>query len=111
MVMRYTITGPVADGSYTSDAMNASYSRCELSYIRFFDSNGAQVTPSAGTVVFSGSPDGVNYRDIEGGSFMASSAYSGSRVPPYGEGLMVNARITLAGVAGASTFEAVVWRD
>lgn len=111
MVMRYTISGLVTDGDYFSGLMDAAHSQCELASIRFFDAGGVQVTPSAGSVVFSGSPDGVNYRDVSSGSFLASSAYSSSRVPPYAEGLMLNSKITLSGVTGATSFTAVVWRN
>lgn len=111
MAMRYEITGPVANGDYFTDEMDASFKACELSSIRFFDGAGVQVTPSAGTVVFSGTPDGVNYRQVVDGTFNAADAYSFERTPPYAEGLMIRARINLSGIGGAVTFSAIVWRD
>lgn len=110
MAIRYEITGPVSAGEYVSAEMGAAFCECELASIRFFNASGDQVTPSAGTVVFSGSPDGTNWRDIVDGSFAAADAYSPSRAVPYAEGLMMRARIVLAGVVGADRFVATVWR-
>ena len=110
MVKRYEISGSTANGSYETDLMDPDHSECELSSITFFDGSGQQVTPSAGTVVFTGTPDGQNYRDIHDGSFNAASAYDPARTAPYAEGLMVKAKLTLSGVVGAVTFKAVAWR-
>ena len=110
MTVRYNISGLVADGDYLTGDMDAGFSQCELSSIRFFNALGQQVTPGGGTVKFSGTPDMVNYRDVDGGSFLAANAYSVSRTPPYAQGLMVKGKINLAGVTGAVTFKAVVWR-
>lgn len=110
MSIRYTISGSTANGDYLCGMMGAELYQCELSSIQFFDQNGAQVTPSAGAVVFTGTPDGLNWRNIHGGSFLAADAYKPDRVPPYAEGLMVYAKITLSGVTGASTFSATLWR-
>lgn len=110
MAMRYEIRGTVSNGEYVSEEMGAALSECELSSIRFFDAAGRQVTPSAGTVTFAGSPDGQNWRNIVDGSFAAADAYSPTRAVPYAEGLMVRAKVTLAGVTGAQRFVATVWR-
>jgi hypothetical protein len=110
MTIRYEIKGSVSDGEYFTNEMDAGFKSCELSSIRFFDAGGAQVTPSAGAVAFTGTADGVNYRDIQGGSFNAADAYQAGRTPPYAEGLMVKAKLTLTGVTGADTFSAIAWR-
>ena len=110
MTIRYNIGGAVANGDYLTEDMDAGFSQCELSSIRFFNSAGLQVTPSGGTVNFTGTPDMVNYRDIDYGSFLAADAYSVSRTPPYAQGLMVRGKLTLSGVTGADTFTAIVWR-
>lgn len=111
MTVRFEIQGQVANGDYFTDEMDAGFKACELSSIRFFDAGGAQVTPSAGTVAFTGTADGVNYRDIQDGSFNAADAYQASRTPPYAEGLMIKAKVTLTGITGAASFVAVVWRS
>lgn len=111
MTVRYEITGSVANGDYLSPAMDAGFGQCELSSIRFFNAGGAQVTPTAGSITFSGTPDGVNYRQITNGTFLAADAYKFERTPPFAEGLMVQAKIGLTGVTGANTFVALVWRS
>ena len=110
MTVRYDVTGPVADGDYLTTYMDADFSQCELSSIRFFDADGVQVTPSAGSVTFSGTPDGVNYRDITDGTFNAADSYAFGRTPPYAEGLMIKAKVALTGITGAESFHAIVWR-
>lgn len=110
MAVRYEISGPATDGEYVSEAMGAHFAECELASIRFFDAQGQQVTPSAGTVTFTGSPDGENFRSIADGSFPAANSYAADRTPPYAQGLMVGAKVALAGVVGAETFTALVWR-
>jgi hypothetical protein len=108
--MRYEIRGVVANGNYESPDMGAGYSRCELASIRFFDANGTQVTPSAGSVTFSTSADGVNYRPAVEGTFDAADAYYSVRAVPAAGGLVTKARVNLAGVTGAVRFVALVWR-
>ena len=110
MAKLYGIRGPVTNGEYTTESMSTAVDECELSAIQFFNSSGQQVTPTAGTVTFSGSPDGVNFRTIPNGTFNAADAYSTTRDAPYAEGLMVAAKITLSGITGADNFTATVWR-
>ena len=111
MAMRYEIKWAVVDGDHDSPVMDANFAQCELSSIRFFDAGGAQVIPSAGTVSFKGSPDGVNWRNVQDGEFSAADAYSATRTPPYAEGLMICGRLTFSGIVGASSFSATIWRN
>ncbi|MGL5170111.1 MAG: DUF7265 domain-containing protein [Edwardsiella tarda] len=104
------IQGGVADGNYDSPLMDAAFERMYLGYIRFFNAAGAQVTPGAGTVAFTASPDGVNFQNVQNGSFNAIDAYSPTRAIPSAQGPARRARITLAGVTGAVSFIAGVDR-
>lgn len=90
--------------------MDTAFERMYLAFIRFFDASGAQVTPSAGTVVFTGSPDGVNFQNVQNGSFNAIDAYTATRPIPAAAGPARRARITLNGVTGAVSFIAEVGR-
>jgi len=106
----FFIDGNTTDGNYESQVMDTAYERAYLGSIRFFDENGAQVTPSAGTVVFTMSPDGIDFQDVHAGSFNAADAYLPSRDMPTSSGPARVARIALADVAGAVSFHASIAR-
>ena len=106
----FFIAGNATDGNYDSQVMDTAYERAYLGSIRFFDANGAQVTPTAGTVVFAMSPDGINFQDVHAGSFSAADANLASRDMPSCSGPARKARITLAGVTGAVSFHASIAR-
>lgn len=106
----FQIQGSVANGNYDSGPMDTAFERIYLGYIRFLDANGNQVTPSAGTVSFQASPDGVNFQNIQNGAFNALDAYSATRAIPVGAGPARRARIVLNGVTGAVSFIAGVER-
>jgi len=106
----FQIQGSVANGNYDSPLMDTAFERMYLGSIRFFDASGDQVTPAAGTVAFLGSPDGVNYQNVQNGSFNAIDAYTVTRAMPASSGPARRARITLAGVTGAVSFIASVNR-
>ena len=106
----FFVVGNTTDGDYESQVMDAAYERAYLGSIRFFDENGAQITPSAGTVVFTMSPDGVNFQDVHAGSFSAADANLATRDMPSSSGPARKARITLSGVTGAVSFHASIAR-
>lgn len=111
MARRYFITGEVANGDFFSEEMSGSYENCQLAFINFYsDEYITQSTPTAGSVDFSLSADGTNYRTVNSGSFSAAQAYSDSRTPPNANGLAVRAKLTLSGVNNATHFKACVWR-
>ena len=111
MARRYFISGEVANGQFVSDDMSASYQNSELSYILFYsDEFKTVVAPTAGTVTYEQTADGIHYREMADGSFAAADSYSSTRTPPNGLGLATKGRITLAGVTGATHFTACVWR-
>lgn len=101
----------VADGDFFTDFMQADYKECYL-FIRFYsDADGTLVTPSAGTVTFTGAPDRAEqvnpvYLSIQSGSFAASTAHDVARATPYAVGPMTKAKLNLAGVTGATHFTA-----
>jgi hypothetical protein len=105
---------PVADADFFTDTMELGYEDSQF-YIEFFSDALAQtpVTPTAGTIVARGSPLGnvfltssadevVNAADVQAGD----AVYT----PPRFMGAMTRAKVTLAGVAGATHFRAVMWR-
>lgn len=111
MARRYFISGEVANGQFVSDDMSASYQNSELSYILFYsDEFKTVVTPTAGTVTYEQTADGIHYREMADGSFAAADSYSPTRTPPNGLGLATKGRITLDGITGATHFTACVWR-
>lgn len=111
MSKNYNISGEILDGQYYTLPMVGSFSECELSSIIFKNAAGEQVQPTAGTVRFEGTAEGAVWRNIQGGSFNATDCYDPDRAPPFATGLCVNARLTLNGVVGATTFTAIVWRN
>lgn len=105
----YEIKGSTVDGEVRSQDLEKWHEKCELSSIIFYQ-GGAVVTPTAGNVTFSGTPDGQVWRKVTDGAFLAADAYSTERTPPYAEGLMVKAKLSLAGIVGADSFVATIWR-
>lgn len=112
MTQRYFITGEVANDDFFTEEMSADYKDSELSYILFYsDEFQSVVTPSAGTVTYTQSPDNINYRDVPQGSFLAADSYDPARIPPNGTGLTTMGKLNLSGVTGATHFKACVWRS
>jgi len=109
MAQRYFISGAVADGEYTSQAMSIDYSDFQMPLIVFYDAQGAQVTPSGGSVNVTVSPDGVNFFSVDGGVFDAVDAYNEERVAPFYSGLAIYFKVSLDGVTGAESFKATAW--
>ncbi len=105
----FDISGPVDDGDYVSEKMDTAYERAYVN-IRFFDDNGDDVVPGAGTVAVQASPDGVNFYSVLNGSFNAADAYLATRSTPYFEGPAVSIRVTLDGVTVATGFRATAQR-
>ena len=111
MARRYFISGEVANGQFTTEDMSASYENSELSYINFYSDEFQTIaTPTAGTVRYEQSANGIHYREMNEGTFNAAGAYDATRTPPNGLGLAVKGRLTLASVTGATHFIACVWR-
>lgn len=106
----FDIQGTVAVGNFDSGLMDLAFDSAYLGSIRFFDAAGAQVTPGAGTVTFTMTPDDVNYQTVQDGTFNAADAYLATRKMPTAYGPAVRARIALAGVTGAASFRATVSR-
>lgn len=121
----YTITGEVADGAYDLGVkienyneipilMDTNFTYCEMSHIHFYSDDSfeeaSRVTPTGGDVLVRFTSDNVEWRDVVDGQFSATDAYASTRNPPRGNGLAVNAQVTLSGVAGATHFKATIWR-
>lgn len=104
---------PVADGQYFTGAMSADYLRGNC-FLAFYDANGDLVTPTGGTITFDSSA-------IEGQWLMAPSiqtinatdviAGDALYTPPTFDAIVINTRMTLAGITGATHAEAFHWRE
>lgn len=99
----------VSDGNYDFEKVGYvdSFPNLFLDEFRFVDGTGSTVIPSAGTVSVQVSSDGTFWRELNDGSFTASTdTSSGSYVPPSGLAAITKLRIVLSGVTGASGFKA-----
>ena len=111
MARRYFISGEVTDGDFVSEEMSGSYANCQMAYIIFYsDEFVTQATPTGGSVTFTLSPDGNNYRTVDSGTFQADQAYAEGRTPPNANGLAIRGKLNMTGVTGATHFTACVWR-
>lgn len=76
-------------------------------YIEFYDESGNPVTPTAGTMDVTASPLGKFFmRNHEDRLFPANSSH-----PVEFHGMMVACKVTLAGIVGAATWRAAIWRS
>ncbi len=111
MSRRYYISGEVTDGDHLSELMSANYDKAELSSILFFSDEFQTIaTPTGGTVIYTMTPDDVNYRTVDNGTFQATDAYNESRTPPNGSNLAIRAKLNLDNITGVTHFLAVIWR-
>ncbi len=106
---RYHFGGTAADGTITSEEMQARYTHAQF-YIEFHDSGGEVVTPTAGTVLVELSVDGDVWERMPHGRFMADQATTGTRLHPSARGTAQFCRVTLTGVTGADTYAAMIAR-
>ena len=107
----YHIQGAVTDGDFTlQEEMSLGYEKAYFSCKFFSDAAfTTQVTPSAGTVTLTASPDGVNYITVDdGGVIPAATATTTSLATALGP--MIKAKATLAGVTGAAYFMVTINR-
>ena len=107
----FHIQGAVSDGAFvTQEEMPLGYERAYFS-CKFFSDAGytTQVTPSAGTVTLTASPDGINYITVDdGGVIPAATATTASLATAIGP--MIKAKATLSGVTGAAYFMVTINR-
>lgn len=103
-----TLDGPTTDGTLESAGFGVDREHHYFT-LAFFDANGEQVTPSAGSCVIQGY-DGACWHDIDGGTITASDVYLSSRTLPSASGPMVMFRCTMTGVVGATTYRIVCRR-
>jgi hypothetical protein len=112
MAKRYFISGAVANGDFFTEEMSADFTDSELSYIIFYsDQFQTVVTPTAGTITYTQSADGIHYREMSDGTFDATTSYDAARTPPSGTGLAAKGKVSMTGVTGATHFTACVWRS
>lgn len=98
------VSDTVADGEYEFDIGKLSEPLpFFLDGFHFLDVSGAVVTPTAGDVTVTASSDGVLFRNMTNGSFLAT-ADPVSLTPPNGQAPLTKLKITLSGVVGAVGF-------
>ncbi|AIY65205.1 DUF7265 domain-containing protein [Pseudoalteromonas piratica] len=118
MSKRILIQGSTLDGVHSSNSMSLDYDKTFFEQIVFFDAGGNKVIPSAGIVTCqvvteNGAIDnlpGVTL-DVTNGTFNASDSDNANRAQPHAYGHFEKASITLSGIAGATSFKAVVRRS
>lgn len=101
----------IANGDSQIVKMPASFNHAELASLRFLDTNGDQITPTAGTFSVKGSADGVNFRNLTNANgnteIDATTVYSDSISMPAATGLMTHAKIKFTGLVAANAVEIV----
>lgn len=111
MASRIKLSGSAADGDYLSANMSGDDSTFELSSIVFYDGAGEVVTPTAGTLTVTGTPNGIVYRTMDHGTVDATLVYDESLRMPVAFGLMTQFKVTLSGIVGADSFSVIAWRE
>jgi len=97
---------PITTTELIISGMEDDYRR-GIFYIEFYDSSGNPVTPTAGTMDVTGSPLGKFFmRNHENRLFSADASH-----PVEFHGMMLSCKVTLAGVTGASSWRAAIWRS
>jgi hypothetical protein len=114
MAYRYAVRGNVANGTYETEVNSLEYSTGTF-IIAFYDGSGNPVTPTAGTVKPEMSPTNGQWHSPSAGdsTIDATKCIAGvaTYVIPTFTGPSIKGRVILAGVTGASTFEAFFWRS
>ena len=106
----YLKVNTVADGDYTTHDLIQGVGYTELADITFYDVAGNVVTPTAGTIKVTLSPNGQNFRTVENGEFEAINTLDETRTQPNAVGLASSGRITLTGIVGADRFTALFYQ-
>lgn len=102
----YTISGSVADGDYFSPNMRKDIERGYISIVFYADAQLQNpVTPSAGTVTFTASEEGIRYGTLSNGTVDATiDDYD----RPNWSGTVFRVKATTSGITGANYFKATI---
>ena len=103
---------PITDGTLYTDKIPSNYAKsCVV--IAFYDANGDIVTPTSGTCSVEASPiDDQWFAGVSSGDSVIDVTKAGDEATyniPVFESVVVQARITFAGVTGADHAIAFVW--
>lgn len=110
---------PVTNGDYFTDALDPSFNDGQV-YLEFFNSASDAgtftnaVTPTAGTITVSASPLGNAFLRDAGSVTISAPSVSvpdATYTPPLISGAAVIAKITFAGITGATHCRAVIDRS
>lgn len=105
---RYDINGSSADGTLSTVEMRWQFNLGFVSVTFFSDAElTIPVTPSAGTITFEASEDGITYGSIANGAVDPTIQYD----RPNFAGSAEFVRATCAGITGAPFYKATVFRS
>ncbi len=102
----------LADVTYMSPALSTISRRVSV-YIEFYNTSGAPVTPTGGTVYITGRPMGQLWLDAVNSPLNAADvkATVATYTVPYMEGLVSRVAARFVGVTGAATASVAVYRE
>lgn len=105
---------PVSNTSFTTELLQISTDESEIYFEFYNDANGnTAVTPTAGTIVTSGSAIGDQFLEASQNATTQASTVStpnATYTPPVLDGLVERARITLSGITGATHMRAKIFK-
>jgi len=104
---------PVADGTHYCDGMDEGFGSGEV-YAVLLNSAGAQITGTDGTIVFTGSPDGVQYlAATANGTITATTLKAAGTLstytPPTFSGSVAKLKMVLGSLAGTDITHVQAW--
>ncbi len=109
---KYKKSGAVAAADFILDRMSEEFERGFISVTFYSDVGRALVvTPTAGTITFTASEDGVNFGTIPNGTITALNVGPAvNYVRPNWVGMSTAVKMNLSGIADANFFEFVINR-
>jgi len=104
---------PVADGTHYCDGMDEGFGSGEV-YAVLLNSAGAQITGTDGTIVFTGSPDGVQYlAATANGTITATTLKAAGTLSTYTpatfSGSVAKLKMVLGSLAGTDITHVQAW--
>lgn len=104
---------PIADATHYCSGMSENYGTGEV-YVALYNSAGAQITGTAGTIVFTGSPDGTQYLAATSNGTVTATTLKAdgtlsTYVPPVFDGSVVKMKMVLASLAGTDASYVRAW--
>ena len=104
---------PIADGTHYTELMSEDYGDGEV-YVALYNSAKTQITGTAGTVTFSGTPDDIQYLAASAATTVDATKLKvvgtdSTYTPPVFSGSVVRGRMVLASLAGTDAAYVRAW--